>query len=132
MNTRYIVMNGEGCVLECIRPDGSAAMDFEPKHPLLFQSAEAAYRTADALHVMSGRIETFLVAERDVPAAERADVCTDSGNVTVDYTKHPSDYTPFHAVEVELMCLPERRGGRGKRNPVNRPWGGPPTRRDGR
>ena len=92
---RYVVMNGEGCVLEGIRPDGSAAMDFEPKHPRLFQSAEAAYRTADALHVMSGRIETYLVAERDVPAAERddADVCTDSGNLTVDYTQYPSDYS---------------------------------------
>ena len=74
MNTRYIVMNGEGCVLEGIRQDGSAAMDSEPKHPLLFQSAESEYRTADALHVMSGRIETFLVAERDVPAAERVDL----------------------------------------------------------
>ena len=127
MNTRYIVMNGEGCVLEGIRPDGSAAMDFEPKHPLLFQSAEAAYRTADALHVMSGRIETYLVAER-----ADAYVCTDSGNLTVDYTQHPSDYTPFHAVEVDLICLPERPGGRGKRNPGNRPCGGPPTWREGR
>lgn len=36
---RYVVMNGEGCVLDGIRPDGSAAMDFEPKHPLLFHSA---------------------------------------------------------------------------------------------
>lgn len=93
MNTRYVVMNGEGCVIEGIRQDGSAAMDFEPKHPLLFHSAESAYRTADALHVMSGRIETYLVAERDVPRSERADVCTDSGNVTVDYTQHPSDYS---------------------------------------
>ena len=124
---RYVVMNGEGCVIEGIRPDGSGAMDFEPKHPLLFKSAEAAYRTADALHVMSGRIETYLVAERD-----DADVCTDSGNVTVDYTQHQSDYTPFHAVEVEIMCLHERRGGLGKRNPGNRPLGGPPTWRDGR
>ena len=74
MNTRYVVMNGEGRVIEGIRQDGSAAMDFEPKHPLLFHSAESAYRTADALHVMSGRIETFLVAERDVPAAERVDL----------------------------------------------------------
>lgn len=71
---RYVVMNGEGCVLEGIRPDGYAAMDFEPKHPLLFNSAESAHRTADALHVMSGRIETYLVAERDVPAAERVDL----------------------------------------------------------
>ena len=71
---RYVVMNGEGCILEGIRPDGSAAMDFEPKHPLLFHSADAAYRTADDLHVMSGRIETYLVAERDVPAAERVDL----------------------------------------------------------
>ena len=83
---RYVVMNGEGCVIEGIRPDGSAAMDFEPKHPLLFHSAEAANRTADALHAMSRGIETYLVAER-------ADVCTDSGNVTVDYTQHPSDYS---------------------------------------
>lgn len=71
---RYVVMNGEGCVLGGIRPDGSAAMDFEPKHPLLFHSAEAAYRTADALHAMSRGVETFLVAERDVPAAERVDL----------------------------------------------------------
>lgn len=131
---RYVVLNGEGCVLEGIRPDGSVAMDFEPKHPLLFHSAEMAYRTAAALHAMSHGVETFLVAEREVPAAERADadVCTDSGTVSVDVTRHPSDYAPFHSVEVELMCLPERRGGRGKRNPGNRPWGGPPTWRDGR
>lgn len=131
---RYVVMNGEGCVIDGIRPDGSVSMDFEPKHPLLFHSAEEAYRTADSLHAMSRGVETFLVAERDVPAAERddADVCTDSGTVSVDVTRHPSDYTPFHAVEVELMCLPERRGGRGKRNPGNRHWGGPPTWRDGR
>lgn len=71
---RYVVMNGEGCVLEGIRQDGSAAMDFEPKHPLLFHSAEEAYRTADALHAMSRGVETFLVSERDVTAAERVDL----------------------------------------------------------
>lgn len=132
---RYVVLNGEGCILEGFHTDGSASMDFEPKHPLLFDSAETAYQIAAALHAMSRGVETYLVAERYVPATDcddDDDAETDSLTLNVYVTRHPSNYTPFHAVEVELMCLPERRGGRGKRNPGNRPCGGQPTWRDGR
>lgn len=120
--TRYVVISPEGEELCGFAPDGSPVLDFEPKHgPCYFHTAAAAIQTARQLTARAGNPPTpFLVSERRIPAEV----------IVTRLEPAHALHARFHAVEVELMCLPTRKGG--KRNPGNRPLGGPPTWRDGR